>query len=59
MCLLDDLRQPVPIASRGLSDGGTVRVSRTVLRRMLEEGVGVLVDSNTNFMQSLADIQVT
>ncbi len=62
LCLLDDNRQPVPIASRGLSEGDTVRVSRTVIRRVLEEGVGVLVDNNSsgsNLMQSLADIQVT
>ncbi len=59
LCLLDEHRQPIPIASRGVNEGDTVRVSRTVIRRVLEEGVGVLVDSNANFMQSLADIQVT
>ena len=43
LCLLDDQRRPVPIAAHGLAEGQQVRVSRTVLKTLLERRSGVLI----------------
>jgi adenylate cyclase len=58
LCLLDDKRQPVPIAARGIAGNQQVRVSRTVLGRLLNGRTGVLINTETSAFQSLAEMQV-
>ncbi len=58
LCLLDDKRQPVPIAARGIGGNQQVRVSRTVLGRLLNGRTGVLINTETSAFQSLAEMQV-
>lgn len=43
LCLLDAERQPVPIVVKGLAPGEQVRISRSVLTRLLEERTGLLI----------------
>jgi adenylate cyclase len=60
LCLLDEKNQPVPIATHGLEEQ-TVRISRTVLKRVTEERSGVLINqtgSTSNIYHSLAEMQV-
>jgi len=62
ICLLDDNRQPIPIASHGLAPGEQMRVSRTVLRRLLDERTGVLIPqvaAGGDVMTSLQMMQVS
>jgi len=61
LCLLDDQRQPTPIAVRGLADDQTVRISRTVLHRVLDRRSGVLIQQSSNsanLLRSLEEMQV-
>lgn len=61
LCLLDDQRQPIPIAARGIRANEEIRVSRTVLGRLLNEGTGVLInslDEEPNAIQSLVEMKV-
>jgi adenylate cyclase len=60
LCLLDDQRKPVPIAAHGLAEGKQVRVSRTVLKTLLERRSGVLIQqANTgNILKSLEEMNV-
>ena len=61
LCLLDDRRQPVPITAHGLAEGEQVRVSRTVLQRLLDGRSGVLVQQtgqSANIYQSLQEMRV-
>ena len=60
LCLLDDQRRPVPIAAHGLAEGKQVRVSRTVLKTLLERRSGVLIQqANTgNILTSLEEMNV-
>lgn len=62
LCLLNDTGQPIPIAARGIRPDQEVRVSRTVLGRLLNGRSGVLInpspDEDSNVFQSLEDMQV-
>jgi adenylate cyclase len=62
LCLLDDKNLPVPIAQHGMEDEETVRISRTVLRRVLDERSGVLINESgagaANIYRSLAEMRV-
>jgi adenylate cyclase len=62
LCLLDDKRQPVPIAARGIKGNERVCVSRTVLSRLLNERAGVLInvspDDEPTAFKSLMEMQV-
>jgi adenylate cyclase len=60
LCLLDDQRRPVPIAARGLAEGQQVRVSRTVLRTLLDRRSGVLIQGggSANILRSLEEMNV-
>ena len=61
LCLLDDQRQPTPIAVRGLANDQTVRISRTVLHRVLDRRSGVLIQqasNSANLLRSLEEMQV-
>lgn len=62
LCLLDDTRQPVPIVARGIKGDEEVRVSRTVLGRLLDGRTGVLInpspDGESNAFRSLEEMQV-
>ena len=62
LCLLDDKRQPVPIAARGIKGDEEIRVSRTVLRGLLKGRTGVLIDASpedeSSIFQSLVEMQV-
>ena len=44
VCLLGKDGSPSPVISRGLAPGQPVRISRTVLRRLLDERAGVLIE---------------
>jgi adenylate cyclase len=60
LCLLDDQRRPVPIAAHGLAEGQQVRVSRTVLKTLLERRSGVLIQQAAagNILRSLEEMNV-
>jgi adenylate cyclase len=62
LCLFDEKSQPVPIATRGLAEGQPVRMSRTVLERMLRERSGVLIsahdDDPNSILRSMAEMQI-
>ena len=61
LCLLDEQRNPVPIFARGLGEDEHLRVSRTVLRRLLDERSAVLINqtgSTEDALQSLAEMSV-
>jgi adenylate cyclase len=61
LCLLDDNRNPVPIAAHGMDDEDSVRISRTVLSRVLNQRQGVLIQqkgSEAQAMRSLAEMEV-
>ena len=61
LCLLDEKRVPVPLVTRGLAQGEQIRLSRTVLRRLLDERAGVLIhagDTPSTMMNSLIEMQV-
>src|SRR5262245_41307331 len=62
LCLLDEKQTPVPIATRGLSTGEQVRISRTVLKRVSDERSGVLINqgsgSSSNIYRSLEEMRV-
>jgi adenylate cyclase len=62
LCLLDEQNVPVPIAQRGMDDEETVRISRTVLHRVLDERTGVLINESGagsgNIYRSLAEMRV-
>ena len=61
LCLLDEQRNPVPIVARGLGEDEHLRVSRTVLRRLLDERSAVLINqtgSTEDALQSLAEMSV-
>jgi adenylate cyclase len=62
LCLLDEARQPVPIAARGISGDEKIRVSRTVLGRLLNGRTGVLInqspDEESNAFKSLEEMAV-
>jgi adenylate cyclase len=61
LCLLDDNRQPVPITAHGMQDEDSVRISRTVLSRVLNARQGVLIQQKADESQalrSLAEMQV-
>jgi adenylate cyclase len=61
LCLLDEQRNPVPIVARGLGEDEHLRVSRTVLRRLLDERSAVLInqtESTEDAIQSLAEMSV-
>jgi adenylate cyclase len=61
LCLLDDSGAPVPIAAHGLRSNKEMHISRTVLRRLLDEKSGVLIKEvgEGDAMQSLAALRVT
>ncbi len=62
LCLLGEQGEPIPIAAHGLEPGEDMRVSRTVLRRLLEEKSGVLikeVGAAGDAMHTLAAMAVT
>ncbi len=48
LCLLNDQRQPVPIVAHGLQPGETVRFSRSVLKRLLDERCGLLISPDAS-----------
>ena len=61
LCLLDDHRNPVPLAARGLGEGQQVRVSRTVLQTLLDRRSGVLIQQSAgaaNILRSLEEMNV-
>ncbi len=62
LCLLDSQGRPKPISYQGFGPGEEVRMSRTILQRVLSERSGVLL-KNTNapdaILESLADKRVT
>jgi adenylate cyclase len=61
LCLLDDERNPVPIAAHGMQDEDSVRISRTVLSRVLNGRQGVLIQQKSGegqAMRSLAEMEV-
>ena len=61
LCLLDDDRNPVPIAAHGMMDEDSVRISRTVLSRVLNGRQGVLIkqkEDESQAMRSLSEMQV-
>ena len=61
LCLLDENRNPVPIAAHGMQDEDSVRISRTVLSRVLNGRQGVLIQQKTGESQalrSLAEMEV-
>jgi adenylate cyclase len=43
LCLLDEHGEPIPIAALGLAQSEDLRVSRTMLRRLLDQKSGVLI----------------
>ncbi len=61
LCLLDENRNPVPIAAHGMQDEDSVRISRTVLSRVLNGRQGVLIQQKAGEAQalkSLAEMEV-
>ena len=61
LCLLDEQRNPVPIFAHGLGEDEHLRVSRTVLRRLLDERTAVLINqsgTSDDVLQSLAEMSV-
>ena len=66
LCLLDENRQPVPIATRGLGDDEQVRFSRSVLKKLLADRAGVVIgqpdltksSGGSNMLRSLVDMRV-
>jgi len=61
LCLLDEQRNPVPVVTRGLGEDEHLRVSRTVLRRLLDERSAVLITqtgASEDALQSLAEMSV-
>jgi adenylate cyclase len=61
LCLLDDDRNPVPIAAHGMQDEDSVRISRTVLSRVLNGRQGVLIQQKggeAQALRSLAEMEV-
>ena len=56
LCLLDDDSRPVPIAARGLGRDEEVRVSRTVLKRLLDERAGVVINPTTESADALGSL---
>ncbi len=48
LCLLNDQRQPVPIVAHGLQSGETVRFSRSLLKRLLDERCGLIVSPDAS-----------
>ncbi len=61
LCLLNEQRQPVPIAASGLAEGKPVRVSRAALNMLLDRRAGVLIQQGmgaNNLLESLAAMQV-
>jgi adenylate cyclase len=66
LCLLDEHRQPVPIATRGLGEDEQVRFSRNVLQRLLDERAGVVIGqtgstpagSSERMLRSLVEMRV-
>ena len=61
LCLLDENRNPVPIAAHGMHDEDSVRISRTVLSRVLNGRQGVLIQQKGGegqALRSLAEMEV-
>lgn len=62
LCLLDENRNPVPIAAHGMADEDSVRISRTVLGRVLNGRQGVLIHQkpggDAQALRSLAEMEV-
>jgi adenylate cyclase len=61
LCLLDDSRTPVPIAAHGMHDEDSVRISRTVLSKVLNGRQGVLIQQKggeAQALRSLAEMEV-
>lgn len=62
LCLLDEDRNPVPIAAHGMEDEDSVRISRTVLGRVLNGRQGVLIQQkpggDAQALRSLAEMEV-
>jgi len=56
LCLLDENRQPRPIASRGVAADQPVRLSRTVLNRLLDERSGVLINQDPDAANVIATL---
>jgi len=56
LCLLDDNRNPVPIAAHGMRDEDSVRISRTVLSRVLNGRQGVLIKQKTGEAQAVRSL---
>jgi adenylate cyclase len=48
LCLLDEERKPVPIAAHGMDDEDSVRISRTVLSKVLDGRQGVMIKQKTD-----------
>ncbi|MDZ4780864.1 MAG: adenylate/guanylate cyclase domain-containing protein [Planctomycetia bacterium] len=48
LCLLNAEGKPVPIVAHGLQPGESVRISRTVLKRLLDERCGLLISPDTS-----------
>jgi adenylate cyclase len=44
LCLVNEAGQPIPIVAHGLAPGESVRVSRSVLKRLLQERTGLLIN---------------
>ncbi len=63
LCLLDDDRNPVPIAAHGMADEDSVRISKTVLGRVLNGRQGVLIQNkpggDAQALRSLAEMEVS
>ena len=61
LCLLDENRAPVPLAAHGLQDEDSVRISRTVLSRVINSRQGVLIQQKADesvALRSLAEMAV-
>ena len=62
LCLLDQNRLPVPIAAHGFEDDHEVRVSQKVLKRLLDERHGLVINRSReteSSLQSLDNMQVS
>ncbi len=57
LCLLDDSRTPVPIAAHGMQDEDSVRISRTVLSKVLNGRQGVLIQQKGGEAQALRSLE--
>ena len=56
LCLLNEQGKPAPIVTHGLQPGESVRISRTVLKRLLEERCGLLVSPNDSAAGAYASL---